>query len=340
MTLRGCMRRRMTAFTLTELLIVLAVLFVLLAIMMPSLNLARRLARTARCGANLRAIDQAMLLYATENQGAILGNAHTTSAFLYRPAFDGLAPGISEAANVPFVISSNDWLTPTAQIMGQSFNGGGTPADRSERFMQLNAFKAFICPDNDVVSTAYTGDGGPNFPVHRMISYNTALCFQYVNGTGDNSATLAAGFVDLGGYRPNLQLVGNAAQKVYIADGGRWWNGSGTLAPDTNGAVLGASPGGMTSDYGPWNRYSRSYLKGPNADGRTASMRHGERRPAASLARFKFNLAFFDGHVEALSGLDGANPSLWVPQGGKPTAGEYVKDADFLAKYGSDPVIE
>ena len=331
---------RRPAFTLIELLVVVAIIALLISIMMPSLGKARKLARTTLCGTNLRSIDQAMQTYAAEWSDAILGNAHTTAAFLYNGSYSGFASGYSEGGNVPYVISSNDWLSPTAKTMGMSFDEGGTQASRINRFMQFNGFKAFICPENDVVCTAYTGDGGPNFPVHNMISYNTALCFQYVNGSGDNSATLDPSYVNLGGYRPIARLVGKTAEKVYMADAARWWNGSGSLAPDTNGAVLEASPGGMTSDYGPWSSYTRSYYKGSaSADGRTDSMRHGNVKGGAKLASFKFNLAFFDGHVETLNGLDGADPSLWVPHGGRPALDEYILDNDFANRYGTSPAI-
>lgn len=331
---------RRPAFTLIELLVVVAVIALLMSIMLPSLGKARKLARTTLCATNLRGIDQSMHAYAAEWSDAILGNAHTTAAFLYNGTYNGFAPGYSES-NVPGVISSNDWLSPTAQTMGMGFDEGGSPASRINRFMQFNGCKAFICPDNDIVSTAYTGDGGPNFPVHRMLSYNTALCFQYVNGSGDNSATLDSAYINLGGYRPVTRLVGKTSEKVYMADGGRWWNGSGALAPDTNAAILGASPGGMTSDYGPWSSYTRSYCKGTaSADGRTAAMRHGTAKAGGKLASFKFNLSFFDGHVETLGGLDGADPSLWVPRGGCPAANEYISDGEFSNRYGKNPGIQ
>jgi type II secretory pathway pseudopilin PulG len=329
---------------LIELLVVVAVITVLIAILLPSLGSARRIARTAVCGTNLRSITQAMATYGTEYNGAILGNPQTTSAYLVKSDRSGLASGISESGNVPGVISSNDWLTPTAKIMGQTFNDGGLPGDRIDRFMQFNAFKAFNCPENDIVSTAYTGEGGPNFPVHRMISYNTALCFQFVNSVGNSpilSLEIPANFVDLGGYRPNVNRVGNTSEKVYIADGGRWFNGSGSVAITTNGAVIGGSPGGLTNEWGPWNSNTRAYINpsGANSDGRTVSMRHGIRKSRGSLSGFKFNLAFFDAHVEAMNGLDGADPSLWVPTGGKPSTGEYISDNDFRARYGANPPI-
>jgi prepilin-type processing-associated H-X9-DG protein len=173
-----------------------------------------------------------------------------------------------------------------------------------------------------------------------MISYDTALCFQYVNGNTDASASIPTTYINLNGYRPIMRLVGKTSEKVYIADGARWWSGGASFQPDTNGAVMEGSPGGMASDYGPWEFYSRSYQKGSaTASGRPAAMRHGDGKPGGKLASFKFNLAFFDGHVETLNGLDGADPSLWVPHGGKPAVSEYISDNDFVSRYGQNPSI-
>jgi prepilin-type N-terminal cleavage/methylation domain-containing protein/prepilin-type processing-associated H-X9-DG protein len=341
------------AFTLIELLVVIAVIALLMAILLPSLGSARRIARTAACAANLRQLDLSMNEYASEWEGAILGNARTTSAFLYNSNYTSFAPGISDASNVPEVIQTNDWMSPTARIMGLSFNARGSQADRIERFMQFNAFKGFLCPENDMIATSYTGDGGPNFPVHRPISYVTALCFQMVAGptgsssTGFNNQVLVPSSfstMHLNGYRPKIGLVGNPANKVYMADGARWYNGTGTLALDDNGALSTTSPGGLTGDWGPWNANTRSYAFSSSGDGRTAAMRHGAtRNRGQKFSSFRFNLAFFDGHVETMNGLDGSNPSLWMPSGTSADLGETVSNTEFRNRYcpgGSPPRIQ
>ena len=74
-----------SAFTLIELLVVVAVIAILMSIMLPSLSEARRQARTVKCAAQMRAFGQGMSEYATEWDGAILGNAHTSGSFLLNP---------------------------------------------------------------------------------------------------------------------------------------------------------------------------------------------------------------------------------------------------------------
>ena len=56
------------AFTLIELLIVIALIAVLIAILVPALNRARKQALQVKCAANLRAIGQGVLYYAQDNR--------------------------------------------------------------------------------------------------------------------------------------------------------------------------------------------------------------------------------------------------------------------------------
>jgi prepilin-type processing-associated H-X9-DG protein len=44
-------------------------------------------------------------------------------------------------------------------------------------------------------------------------------------------------------------------------------------------------------------------------------MPHGARGPGLALSQYRFNAAFFDGHVECLDGATGMNPSYWMPKG-------------------------
>jgi prepilin-type N-terminal cleavage/methylation domain-containing protein/prepilin-type processing-associated H-X9-DG protein len=341
--------RQTRGFTLIELLVVVTIIALLLAILLPSLSGARRVAKTAACAANLRQITLAMNEYATEWEQALLGNAYSTSAHLFRPDHSAFALGVSDAANVPEVIQTNDWMSPTSRVMGIPFDARGTPSARIARFMQFNKFKGFTCPEvTDLRSTSYTGDGGPNFPVHVPISYNTAWAFQTIvsnkpSTAFNNQILIPQSFgVQMGGYRPNIRYVGNPSNKIYMADSARWYNGSGALALDDNGALQTTTPGGLTSEWGPWNFHTRAYNIG-TADGRIASMRHGSRKAFGTFSSFKFNAAFFDGHVETVNGLEGSNPSLWVPSGSTVVASECITNTEFRNRYcpgGQAPSIQ
>ena len=67
--LGGTRRWCPAGFTLVELLVVIGIIAVLIALLLPVLNVARESARSASCSSNLRQLHLASLLYAGDNRG-------------------------------------------------------------------------------------------------------------------------------------------------------------------------------------------------------------------------------------------------------------------------------
>src|SRR5688500_16926861 len=63
-------RRKSTAFTLVELMVVVSVIAVLIAVLLQAFAAAAERARRVQCASNLRQIGLAMKMYADENRGA------------------------------------------------------------------------------------------------------------------------------------------------------------------------------------------------------------------------------------------------------------------------------
>lgn len=82
-TLRHRYSARSRAFTLIELLTVIAIIGILAAIIIPTVGAVRKTARSAQALSNIKQIGVATLLYAQDNRGAILGQGDEPAGFKY-----------------------------------------------------------------------------------------------------------------------------------------------------------------------------------------------------------------------------------------------------------------
>ena len=307
-------------FTLVELLVVIGIIAMLISILLPTLAQARRAAYSIKCSANVRSIVQAMHQYANMYNGGIPGSAWTTGAHLYKPGANN--------HNCPRVSHINDWQAPIATVMGIEFNEGGTLPERVSRFTTLMNRPEFVCPENDVIAGP---NGAPSFPATQWNSYVTAVQFMYKHNYRKSNADSGWDMGQIGetytytfhdpppGYAPKITKVGTGSRKVFIACGGKY------SSPTNKPAMpltLKWDWGGTYADRGPWYRGNTGFGRhlapgngGTGVDSRIYSYRHGIRGQKGPANAYKFTVGFYDGHVELMGDLEGADPRLWNPEG-------------------------
>jgi prepilin-type N-terminal cleavage/methylation domain-containing protein/prepilin-type processing-associated H-X9-DG protein len=309
-------KSRAVGFTLVELLVVIGIIAVLMGILIPTLAGARKSANTVKCAANLRSIVQAMNIYVAESKGWLPGSCLTTGY----PAWKG------SNANCPAVTHINDWQAPLGKIMRIKFNELGDLTSRTERFRYLMGREEFRCPNNDIIAVPL---GTPDFPATIAPSYVLAVQFLFES----KKASIADDDVQVGenttysfhnppsGYVPKITKVGAVNRKIYIACGAKYTDA--TTPSVRMPLTLRYDWGGAYGDRGPWynanKAWDRSQAPGNGGtsafDPRALSYRHGKNLQRGPADSYRFNVAFFDGHVETLGDLEGSDPAMWNPKG-------------------------
>lgn len=311
-------------FTLVELLVVIGIIALLISILLPALNKARRAAQAVACASNIRNILSGMQMYALENKNYFPGGPGSSARFLFTSTWS--TNSTYSDFNCPDIIDVFDWASPIAHYLNIKYDAGPSTASRLSRFETLRNAGVFVCPSNDILAGPYSGSA-LTCSIGRVPSYNTAMMFQLMpGGTGGSNGVTEAYATDEcsppPGYVPKLSRVGTTSDKIYIADGAHY--SSTSVQPDIDLSYT-SSLGNCMSDIGAFTTTTKSWdrssapANGGNGsadiDGRLYAFRHGALVPHLSGGNYRLNAGFFDGHVESLDDVTAANPAYWLPRG-------------------------
>ncbi|MGD8454436.1 MAG: prepilin-type N-terminal cleavage/methylation domain-containing protein [Phycisphaerae bacterium] len=304
-----------------ELLVVIAIIAVLLSILLPSLQHARKAARAVKCAAHLRGLAQAATNYTTEENGWFAG-PNTTGL--------GLADDNAWGATRP--CTRWDWVSP---VLGEV---RGFSGDRLTRFQDI-CMSALSCPDNNL---RYGGKyQGPDLPMwlnerkHPLtLSYILPAYFHlYPSGShgppdpqDTNKPMDVPGMQGISvpdAYRPMFEFAGTPARKVYAFEGARYFDPRygdtyfdyTTTIPTTG--LVGTPQGNMASRGPAFKEFSGGGEAPPFADEWFPNAKSVS--PVFTLVSLRhqgrMNVAFLDGHVDGLRLLQAIDPALYAPSG-------------------------
>ncbi|HOW17547.1 MAG TPA: type II secretion system protein [Phycisphaerae bacterium] len=232
------------AFTLIELLVVVAIIALLVSILLPSLATAREQAKTAVCLSRLKNLGNAEKAYEAENRGFLAGSPLTTGYHLahYQPNL-GLSSG-NWKPGLP--VNMFDYSIPLLRQMNIALpKVGATVAPYAPpQYHLLTTSGPMECPSNLQMAIAYNSGGSipPNAPQVKATSYLTmsgivrggpAVYSQYTKGSpplmgsanpSDMGQSSSWQVVVPSSYLPQVEKVGQASIKVFLADGLRYLN--------------------------------------------------------------------------------------------------------------------
>ncbi len=193
------MRRR--AFTLIELLIVIAVIAMLVGLLLPGLKAARRAARTTECLANVRSLQQAQMLYSNDYRGALVDV--------------GLAHGGSGDPALSFVTTLLEYYSTPLALRAPGDSSPHWPTDQGGQGLEINGSRRVTSYGmNNYLSRTYNPGLSPREPydtLDKILSPTATVQFLLMTRDGDFAVS---DHTHVENWGQGTQPPGRAAQQV------------------------------------------------------------------------------------------------------------------------------
>jgi prepilin-type N-terminal cleavage/methylation domain-containing protein/prepilin-type processing-associated H-X9-DG protein len=278
-------RRRIRAFTLVELLVVIGIIAILISLLLPALKGAREAANAVQCASNMRQIAQALVAYHGDNKGKLIP---------YQVA--GTSGG---SANRSFWRGGWFW---GSELIKQKYLPMRNESDGTNFGYSIADNSVFHCPNTN--RNDYTGAASAvNFPTdgnHRI----PQLMFSGLVSAGDRWMT------------STTYSLPNSNYTTYNGSGVKTGGGIGNWLPFVWYPDVAASAFTQTdvdrrltmirSSADVWMIVEGSQINHDSGGGlttwRRVAARHGKMRTDSSgrYVNGDTNIAFFDGHVETM----------------------------------------
>ena len=165
------MPRRNSGFTLIELLVVISIIALLVSILLPSLNAARKRARDVVCRTHLSGLIKSSVAYQTDYDEWFPG-LNTTGVAMRKAMFGTGLTGEELRRRYTLPVQPHDWITP---LLAQEMNFSGS--NRADRFAL--ATEKYHCPEQRPIESRLYPDSPPGSGILSPSSVKDAADFQW-----------------------------------------------------------------------------------------------------------------------------------------------------------------